>query len=111
MEHVLFFQKIRKGKRNEYIKAHREMWTELLEAIKEAGIEREIIWLKGNGIFLYIMSDNFDKALSKLAEKKVFQNWLKKMAPLLSEVQDYSGEGNIVKLDKIFDLEKQLNDI
>ena len=30
------------------------------------------------------------------------------MQPLLSEMQDYSEEGRIVKLEKVFDLEEQL---
>ncbi len=37
----------------------------------------------------------------------MFQKWLEKMRPLLSEMQDYSEEGRIVKLEKVFDLEEQ----
>jgi len=43
MEHVLFVQQVKEDKRKEYINAHREAWPELLRAIKESGIEREMI--------------------------------------------------------------------
>jgi L-rhamnose mutarotase len=110
MEHVLFIQKVKHEKREEYIGDHREAWPSLLKAIKESGIEREMIWINGNDTYLYIMAENFDKAMAELAEKRVFQDWLKKMGPLLAVMQDYSEEGKVVKLEKVFDLEKQLGE-
>lgn len=108
MEHVMFVQKVKEGKKDEYIKAHKECWPELLKAIKESGIKRELIWFLGSNILIYEMAENFDKAMGKLAEKQVFKDWIAKMNPLMDEMQDYSEEGNIMRLDKVFDLEAQL---
>ena len=108
MEHILFVQEVNPDKKDEYIDAHRDAPKDLLEAIKESGIEREMIWLHGNNIYIYMMTENFDRAMSTLAEKQAFKDWLVKMEPLLAMMQDYSGEGNIIRLDKVFDLEKQL---
>ena len=110
MEHVMFVQEVKPDKKNEYVAAHRDAWPELLVAIRESGIEREMIWLHGNYIYIYMMSENFDRAMATLAEKQVFKNWLDKMEPLLAMMQDYSGEGNVIILDKVFDLEKQLKE-
>jgi L-rhamnose mutarotase len=111
MEHVMFVQEVKGEKRDDYIKAHREIWPELLKAIKESGIEREMIWMHGNYICLYIMTENFDKAMGILTEKQIFRDWITKMEPLLAQMQDYSGEGNVVRLEKVFDLEKQLEEL
>jgi len=110
MEHVMFVQEVKPDKKDEYIDVHRNAWPDLLVAIKESGIEREMIWLHGNNIYIYMMSEDFDRAMSTLAEKQVFKDWIEKMEPLLAMMQDYSGEGNVIRLDKVFDLEKQLKE-
>lgn len=110
MEHVLFIQKVKPEKKQEYLEAHRKVWPELLKLIKESGVEREIIWIKDETLYVYIMAENFDKALGYQGETKLFQKWVEKMSPLLSEIQDYSEEGRIVKLEKAFDLEEQLGE-
>ena len=108
MEHVLFIQKVRPEKKQEYLEAHRKVWPEVLSLIKDSGVQREIIWIKDETLYVYIMAEDFDKALGRQGETKLFQKWVEKMQPLLSEMQDYSEEGRIVKLEKVFDLEEQL---
>ncbi len=110
-EHALFMQKVKTGKMDEYKETHKNVWPELLEAIKDCGIEREIIWMHGDNIFIYMMSKNFESAMAKLGEREIFKKWLQKMEDLLDEMQDYSGEGNIITLENVFDLEKQLDEI
>jgi len=63
-----------------------------------------------NNIYIYIMAENFDKSMAKLTQKKIFQDWLIKMEPLLAIMQDYSGEGKVKTLEQVFDLEKQLKE-
>lgn len=111
MDHVMFTQTIKKNKKDEYIKAHKNCWPELLEAHKDSGIEREIIWIYGDDILIYIMAENFSRAIAKLEKIDVFKDWITKIKPLMSKMQDYSGKAKIVKLDKVFDLEEQLDKI
>jgi L-rhamnose mutarotase len=108
MEHVLFIQKVKPEKKEEYLEAHRKVWPELLREIRASGVEREIIWIDGETLYVYVMAENFDEALGKQGNSDVFKKWVEKMDPLLAEMQDYSEEGKIVKLDKVFDLEEQL---
>lgn len=108
MEHVLFIQKVKPEKRDEYLEAHRNAWPELLEEIKASGVEREIIWIRDDTLYIYVMAENFDEALGKQGESDIFKKWVRKMGPLLAEMQDYSEKGKIIKLEKVFDLEEQL---
>ena len=108
MEHVLFIQKVKPEKKAEYVEAHKKVWPDLLKLIRESGVQREIIWIKDETLYVYIMAENFDRALGYQGETKLFQRWVAKMQPLLSEMQDYSEQGKVVKLQKAFDLEEQL---
>ena len=110
-EHALFMQKASPGKMEEYIEVHKKVWPELLKEIKESGIEREFIWVHGDFIYVYMMSKNFEKAMAKLGEKEIFKKWIEKMDTIMDEMQDYSGGGNIVTLENVFDLEKQLSEL
>jgi L-rhamnose mutarotase len=111
LEHVLFVQKVRPGKRDLYVEAHRDPPADLLRVLRDSGVKREIIWLQGENIYIYVMSDEFDKAIADQGKSRVFQDWVQRMTPLLSEIQDFSGEGTVVRLPKVFDLEEQLERI
>lgn len=111
MEHVLFVQKVKAEMKDRYVEAHHNPPADLLRVLCDSGVKREIIWVQGEDLFVYVMSEDFDKAISTQGKSAVFQDWLKKMKPLLSEIQDYSGEGTIKRLEKVFDLEEQLHKI
>ncbi len=108
MEHILFKQKVRPEKREEYIKAHKDCWPDLLRMLKTSGVERELIWIDGDELYIYVMAEHFDAAMEKQSQDSIFQRWVEKMSPLLEVMQDYTGKGNVVRLEKIFDLEAQL---
>lgn len=109
-KHIMFIQKVKSEKKEEYIKAHKTAWPELLSAIKDSGIDREMIWLFGDYICIYMMTEDFDGAMLRLSKTDVFNKWSEYMGQLLEEMQDYSqGGGNVVTLEKVFDLEVQLN--
>lgn len=108
MENVIFIQKVKEDKKEEYVKFHKNCWPELLKAIEESGIKRQIIWLYGENIIIYMMAENFDHSISELSKKKVFKDWDAIMNLLLDEKQDYFGKGKITKLNQIFNFEEQL---
>ncbi len=107
MEHVMFIQKIKSEKHQQYIETHKNVWPKLIEAIQESGIKREIIWINDDYIYLYMMAINFDVSIKKLTNTQIFKDWLSEITPLLDEVQEYSKEGKIQKLKKVFYFEGQ----
>ena len=44
---------LKDGKKEEYIRRHNEIWPELVEVLKRAGIQNYSIWLCGNELFGY----------------------------------------------------------
>jgi L-rhamnose mutarotase len=108
MEHVLFKQSMNPDRKEEYLEAHRNVWPDLLKLLRESGVEREFIWVEGENLYIYVMAKDFDRSLGYQGEHKLFQQWVEEMKPLLAEMQDYSEEGRIITLEKVFDLEEQL---
>ena len=108
MEHILYKQVIKRGYKAEYKDRHAKCWYSLMKEIKASGIRRELIWLDGNNIYIYMMGRDINKSLKKLTCTKAFKAWNESMKPLLSVIQDASADKDIKYLNKVFDLESQL---
>ena len=53
MERYAWVAKILDGKKDEYILRHNNIWPELKQLLKDAGIENYSIWMNGNQLFGY----------------------------------------------------------
>ena len=80
-----FVLKVRPDKIDEYVEAHRDVWPELLDAIRAAGIRNYTIFRHGNEMFGYFESDDLEAAGRYLAEQDVNARWQDAMAELLVE--------------------------
>jgi L-rhamnose mutarotase len=69
----------------EYIEAHRQVWPEMLQALRNAGIRNYTIFRAGNEMFGYFEADDLERASDYLAEKEVSARWQDAMAKLLEE--------------------------
>lgn len=72
--------KIKPDLKDEYKKAHDEIWPELAKAIKDAGISNYSIYFKKDGtLFSYLETDDYEKSMAKLAKTDVNTRWQKHM--------------------------------
>lgn len=72
--------KIKPELKDEYKKAHDEIWPELAKAIKDAGISNYSIYFRKDGtLFSYMETDNYEKAMAKLGKTDVNTRWQKHM--------------------------------
>jgi L-rhamnose mutarotase len=62
---------------------HRNVWPELLDAMKVAGVERESCFFSGGYIFVYVEAADIVTTLEKLQHNLVNQKWDVFMEPLL----------------------------
>ena len=53
MERYAWKAIVKEGKIDEYVKRHNEIWPELVEVLKAAGIKNYTIWNVGNELFGY----------------------------------------------------------
>lgn len=53
MERYAWKGRIKEGKKEEYVRRHNEIWQEMKEALKEAGISNYSIWYIDDELFGY----------------------------------------------------------
>ena len=80
-----FVLRVRQDKIDEYVEAHRNVWPEMLAALREAGIRNYTIFRDGNQVFGYLESDDLVAAARYLEAHEVNARWQDTMAKLLEE--------------------------
>jgi L-rhamnose mutarotase len=80
-----FVLRVRPGKVDEYIEAHREVWPEMLDALRGAGIRNYTIFQDGTRMFGYFEADDLGAAELYLSQQEVCARWQDSMAELLEE--------------------------
>ena len=78
-----FVLRVRPDKVDEYVEAHRNVWPEMLAALREAGIRNYTIFRHGNEMFGYFESDDLKSAAAYMEEQEVNATWQDAMAELL----------------------------
>jgi L-rhamnose mutarotase len=101
-ERTAFVLRVRPDKIEEYVRAHRDVWPEMLDALRAAGIRNYTIFRDGNRMFGYFEADDLAAAGDYLAQQDVSTRWQDAMAELLeSRVPD----GGPPALEEIFRLD------
>ena len=80
-----FVLHVRPDRVDEYIRAHREVWPEMLAALREAGIRNYTIFRHGSQMFGYFEADDLEAAARHLERQDVSVRWQNAMAELLEQ--------------------------
>lgn len=106
MEKYAWKAEILNGKRDEYVKRHNEIWQEMKDVLKKAGIRNYSIWICGNELFGYYECEHGVVYAGKVqAESEVVNKWNEYMKdvmimpidertgaqPLLEQVFEFNG--------------------
>jgi L-rhamnose mutarotase len=70
---------------DEYVEAHADVWPEMLQALKAAGIRNYTIFREGNRVFGYFESDDLAAAAAYMEAQPVNARWQDAMAELLEQ--------------------------
>ncbi len=74
---------VRPGYEDEYKKRHDEIWPEMLETLKDAGISNYNIFRYGLTLFGYFETGDLEAAKAKLADSDANAKWGEWMAPIM----------------------------
>ena len=80
-----FVLRVKPDKINAYVEAHRNVWPDMLDALRGAGIRNYTIFRSGNEVFGYFESDDLARAAAQLEGQEVSTRWQDTMAELLEE--------------------------
>jgi L-rhamnose mutarotase len=101
-ERVGFVLEVKPDRIDEYVAAHAEVWPEMLEALRGAGIRNYTIFRAGTSVFGYFETDDCAASEAYLAAQPVCTRWQDRMAGLLSARVDDAGPW---PLEEIFRLD------
>lgn len=104
MEKYAWRARIVDGDAEEYKRRHSEIWPEMLEVLKEAGIVNYTIWLSGNELFGYYECEKGIQYAAKVqAESPTVKKWDEYMKDILIMEKD-PVTGAQPQLEKVFEM-------
>lgn len=105
MERIAWRGRIKHGCKEEYIRRHREIWPEMVELLKEAGICNYTIFADGYDLFGYFECKNGIRFAERVqAESPIVARWNDYMEDVLNLEMDPL-TGAQPKLETVFRLD------
>lgn len=74
---------VRPGYEEEYKKRHDEIWPEMLEALRKAGISNYNIFRHGLTLFGYFETDDLEASVKAIGEDPINAKWGEWMGPIM----------------------------
>lgn len=102
MKKYCFIIELKEEYVDEYIILHKKAWPEMLEAIKNAGVKEEVIYIYQNLSIVFIECEDIDELYNKLDKEEVVKKWNLTVGPWFKSDFQF--------LEKIFDLNQQRNE-
>jgi L-rhamnose mutarotase len=89
MERYAWKATIRSGKKEEYVRRHNQIWQELKDVLKEAGISNYSIWISGSEVFGYYECEKGRAFAARTqAESAVVDKWNDFMKDVMDMTMD-----------------------
>ncbi|HEY8477278.1 MAG TPA: L-rhamnose mutarotase [Chloroflexota bacterium] len=101
MERRAFLLRVRPGKEEEYKRTHANVWPELIEENRRAGIRNYSIFMHGNLLFGYMEVEDYEKAMEYLGKSEVQRRWQELHADIL-ETEVKLDEAPLTLLEEVF---------
>jgi L-rhamnose mutarotase len=106
MPRVGFCFKVKQDMIPEYKERHRQVWPEMLQALRETGWRDYSLFMREDGLlFGYLETDDFQKALDGMAEREVNMRWQREMAPFFEIESGKRPDQAMQVLDEVFHLD------
>ena len=105
MERVCFLLKVRADRLAEYKARHREVWPEMLEALRDTGWRNYSLFLRDDGLLVgYLETENFSEALREMAAHDVNARWQADMQHYFEALEGRRPDEGMMRLEEIFHL-------
>ena len=107
MERVCFLLQVRPERLAEYRARHRDVWPDMLAALREAGWRNYSLFLRDDGLLIgYAEADDLARAQDQVAQTEVNARWQQAMGDLF--VTDGAPDEAWEIVPEVFNLEDQL---
>lgn len=105
MKRVCFLLRIKKDLVEEYKKEH-QVWPEMLETMRKAGMKNYSIFLTQDGLLIgYFEAENPEKSLKQVGETKINKRWQDKTAQYFEGGSGDLNKGKPQWVEQVFYME------
>ena len=106
MTRVCFLLKVRPDRIDEYRRRHREVWPEMLDALRATGWQNYSLFLQPDGLLVgYLETADFGRARARMQEHPVNARWQAEMAPFFEALGDETADRSMLPLEEVFHLD------
>jgi L-rhamnose mutarotase len=106
MQRVCFLLKVRQDRLAEYKERHKEVWPEMLAALRETGWHNYSLFLRDDGLLIgYLETPDFEAAKAGMAAKEVNARWQTEMAPFFEALEGRHADESMMPLEEVFHLD------
>lgn len=107
MERVCFLMRVEPEHLDEYITRHRNVWPEMLEALRDTGWHNYSLFADDSGMIVgYLETQDYATAQAEMELTAINSAWQQSMSPLFAAGGSFADSP--ARLPEIFNLEDQL---
>lgn len=106
MNRVGFYLKVKADKLEEYKRRHRDVWPEMLDALRDTGWRNYSLFLREDGLlFGYVELEDLDAAVAAMSRREVNARWQAQMAEFFEQLGDRRPDEGFIRLEEVFHLD------
>jgi L-rhamnose mutarotase len=106
MKRVCFLLKVKQDRLAEYKERHKQVWPEMLAALRESGWTNYSLFLRDDGLLVgYVETPDFDAALQGMAAREVNARWQAEMREFFEGAPGRNADEQMSPLEEVFHLE------
>ena len=105
MERICFVLQVKPDRLVEYRRRHREVWPDMLSALRETGWNNYSLFLRSDGMLVgYLETEDFAAARAGMASREVNERWQNEMADFFQQPAGILPDRAMQPLDEVFHL-------
>lgn len=107
MKRVGFLLKVKAEKAAEYKALHKNVWPEMLEALRRNGWHNYSIFMREDGLLFgyFETPESFQAALDAMHPEDINEKWQEFMAPFFESADGSHADNMMVELAEVFHLD------
>ncbi|MEA4906306.1 MAG: L-rhamnose mutarotase [Chloroflexi bacterium] len=107
MRRVGFLLKVKPEKKAEYIQHHKNVWPDMLQALRESGWHNYSIFIREDGLLFgyFETEESLAAAQAQMAVRAVNTRWQEFMAPYFESTNQARPDEMFLELTEIFHLD------
>ena len=107
MKRVGFMLKVKKDKIDEYKQHHKNVWPEMLDALRRTGWRNYSLFMSEDGLLFgyFEAEESFQASLEGMSKEEVNARWQEFMAPYFENLGGAHADESMIELEEVFHLD------